>query len=402
MRADRIDILIDLAGHTAGNRMSLFAGRVAPVQMTYLGYPNTTGLDSVDWRITDAWADPPGSTESLHSEELLRIAGGFLCFRPRPESPEPAPPPMCTDGRVTFGSFNVPGKISPTMMALWAEILRRVPGARLSLKSASFGDAATRAAYERQLAVSPLAGCDVALLRPVAGEREHLGAYSGIDIALDTFPYGGTTTTCEALWMGVPVVTLAGRAHASRVGASLLARIGEPSLIADSPAAYVDAAVALAASPERLRTLRSSLRARMIDGGVTDAARFARHFTEALRRAWRVHCEKARAARTPLPAGTAIAPVRGPLRVVVPDTLDQITPYVLAEQRDWFEDEIDFVARGAGARRARRRHRSQPRRLHAGGRAAGRAHRARLGLRAGRRGRGAPARELEHQRATAC
>src|SRR5581483_10206578 len=128
VRADRIDILIDLAGHTAGNRMSLFATRVAPLQMTYLGYPNTTGLDSVDWRITDAWADPPGTTEALHSEELLRIAGGFLCFRPRPDSPAPEPPPMRATGQITFGSFNLPGKISPTTMTLWAQILGRVPG----------------------------------------------------------------------------------------------------------------------------------------------------------------------------------------------------------------------------------------------------------------------------------
>ena len=128
IRADHIDILIDLAGHTAGNRLSLFASRVAPVQMTYLGYPNTTGLDSVDWRITDAWADPPGTTESLHSEELLRITGGFLCYRPRPDIPEPSPPPVRREGRVTFGSFNMPAKISPATMQLWAEILRRVPG----------------------------------------------------------------------------------------------------------------------------------------------------------------------------------------------------------------------------------------------------------------------------------
>ncbi len=345
VRADRIDILIDLAGHTAGNRMSLFAARVAPVQMTYLGYPNTTGLDSVDWRITDAWADPPGTTESLHSEELLRIAGGFLCFRPRPDSPEPAPPPLSTsaDGGVTYGSFSLPAKISPATMRMWAEILRRVPRARLLLKGASFGDPATRAAYQRRLALSPLAGLDVEICGPLPDERDHLAAYGRVDIALDTFPYGGTTTTCEALWMGVPVVTLAGRTHASRVGASLLTRLGEPSLIADSPAAYVHAAVTLAAAPQRLQALRSTLRERMRRSGITDGAEFARHFAQALRRAWRIHCRRAHAARTPLPAGTITAPMRGPLRLVVPDTLDQITPYVLAEQHDWFEDEIDFV-----------------------------------------------------------
>ncbi len=184
------------------------------------------------------------------------MSGGFLCFRPRAGSPDPGPPPVRARGRVTFGSFNLPAKISPTTIALWAEILRRVPGARLILKGPAFAEAATRAAYQRRLAASPLAGHDVVLCGPLDDERDHLAAYGRIDIALDTWPYGGTTTTCEALWMGVPVVTLAGRSHASRVGASLLARLGEPALVADSPAGYVEAAVALATDPQRLEPLR--------------------------------------------------------------------------------------------------------------------------------------------------
>ncbi|HET6149354.1 MAG TPA: FkbM family methyltransferase [Polyangia bacterium] len=343
VRADRIDILIDLAGHTAGNRMSLFAARVAPVQMTYLGYPNTTGLHTVDWRITDAWADPPGQTEALHSEELLRVAGGFLCFRPHPGSPEPGPLPALARGRVTFGSFNQAAKISPATMTLWAEILRQVPGARLCIKGPGFSDPATRAAFERSLALSPLAGLPVELWGHLPDERVHLGAYGQIDIALDTWPYAGTTTTCEALWMGVPVVTLAGRSHASRVGASLLSRLGERSLIADSRAGYVAAAVGLATDLDRLATLRASLRGLMIASGITDGRAFAGAFAEALRRAWRFHCHRIRAAARALPPASATAPLAGELRVVVPDRLDQITPYVLTEQHDWFEDEISFV-----------------------------------------------------------
>ena len=343
VRADRIDILIDLAGHTAGNRMSLFATRAAPVQMTYLGYPHTTGLDTIDWRVTDAWADPPGLTEALHSEELLRVSGGFLCFRPHPGAPAPAPPPALARGQITFGSFNQAAKISPAALALWAEVLRQVPGARLCLKAAAFADPPTRADFQDRLARSPLAGLPVELWGHLPDERDHLRAYGEIDIALDTWPYGGTTTTCEALWMGVPVVTLAGRSHASRVGASLLSRLGEPSLIADSPAGYVAAAVALASDLDRLAGLRASLRGLMSASGITDGQAFAAAFAEALRRAWRFHCRRVGAGAGALPAAAATAPLAGELRVVVPDRLDQITPYVLTEQHDWFEDEIDFV-----------------------------------------------------------
>ena len=342
VRADRVDILIDLAGHTAYNRLSLFATRAAPVQMTYLGYCNTTGLDAVDWRITDAWADPPGLTESLHSEELLRVSHGFLCFQPHADAPAPRPPPACADGRVTFGSFNLPAKISPATLTLWAEILRRVPDSRLLLKS-PLADPATRSSLAQRLAASPLAGHDVQVLGRVADERDHLAAYGGVDVALDTWPYGGTTTTCEALWMGVPVVTLTGGSHASRVGASLLTRLGAPELVAETPAAYIAAAVGLATDLDRLVALRSSLRARMASSGITDATAFARSFGEALRRAWRIRVEQERAHARPLPAATTLAPLVGDLRVVVPDTLDQITPYVLAEQHDWFEDEMTFV-----------------------------------------------------------
>jgi FkbM family methyltransferase len=343
VRADRIDVLIDLAGHTAGNRVSLFAARLAPVQMSYLGYPNTTGLETVDWRVTDAWADPPGLTEALHSEELLRVPGGFLCFRPHPDSPQPTPAPALARGRVTFGSFNQAAKISPATLQSWAEVLRQVPGARLCLKSPAFADPPTRADFERRLVSSPLAGLPVELWGHLPDERAHLAAYGDIDIALDTWPYGGTTTTCEALWMGVPVVTLAGGSHASRVGASLLSRLGEPSLIADSRQGYVAAAVGLATDLERLAGLRASLRGLMTACGLTDGRAFAVAFGEALRRAWRFHCRRVGAATRALPPASATAPLAGELRVVVPDRLEQITPYVLTEQHDWFEDEIGFV-----------------------------------------------------------
>jgi protein O-GlcNAc transferase len=346
IRADRIDILIDLAGHTARNRMSLFAQPAAPVQMSYLGYPNTTGLETMHWRLTDAWADPPGTTEALHSEELLRLPGGFLCFRPHEAAGAglaPAAPPARTGGGVTFGSFNLQAKISPTVIDLWGAILEQVPGSRLCLKGPGFADPATRALFERRLGASRLRGQAVELLAHLPEQRDHLAVYGQLDIALDTFPYGGTTTTCEALWMGVPVVTLAGRAHASRVGASLLGRLELTELVARSPAEYVAIAVGLARAPTRLAALRASMRERMIASGLTNAASHARAFEQALRQAWRSWCEKLRAAARPLPAGLALAPLPGNLQVVVADTLEQITPYVLAEQHDWFEDEMAFV-----------------------------------------------------------
>ena len=178
IEADRIDILIDLAGHTANNRLALLARRPAPVQMTYLGYANTTGLQAIDWRLTDAWADPPGTTEALHTEELLRIPGGFLCYRPREPSPEPGPPPVSTTDRITFGSFNILAKVSPTVLGLWARILDRVPGARLILKGPAFADPATKAAFQARLHETPLGGHDVALVPHIMDEREQIGRAS--------------------------------------------------------------------------------------------------------------------------------------------------------------------------------------------------------------------------------
>ncbi|MEA2698820.1 MAG: protein O-GlcNAc transferase, partial [Myxococcales bacterium] len=212
VRADAIDVLIDLAGHTAHNRLGLFALRPAPVQMTYLGYPNTTGLDAIDWRITDRWADPPGLTEQWHSERLLRLPDGFLCYRPRADGPAVVAPPVDATGGITFATFNQLAKVSSRALTLWGRILDAVPGSRLLIKGPAFADAATRTAFAARLGASPLAAHDVQLLPPVADEHEHLSAYGQVDIALDTTPYGGTTTTCEALWMGVPVITLAGAA----------------------------------------------------------------------------------------------------------------------------------------------------------------------------------------------
>lgn len=292
IRDDGIDILVDLAGHTAHNRLAAFARRPAPVQVTWLGYPNTTGLAATDYRLTDAWADPPGSSEDFHSEQIVHLPSGFLCYRPFEDAPEVAPPPCERKGHVTFGSFNVIAKITPAVVALWSQVLHAVPGARMMLKSLSFRDREVRERYMSLFADHGIPGERLDLRCWTPDTREHLALYHEVDIALDTFPYNGTTTSCEALWMGVPVVTLAGDRHAGRVGASLLHGVGMDELVADSPQAYRQLAADLAGDPRRLAACRADLRSRMRQAPLTDAAGFMRSIEAAFRDMWRRWCER--------------------------------------------------------------------------------------------------------------
>ena len=246
IRAAAIDILIDLAGHTSGGRLGVFAREPAPVQVTWLGYPSTTGLPTIDWRLVDAVTDPPGEADALASERLERLDGGFLCYEPPADAPDPGPPPSVAKGHVTFGSFNFASKLSDRCLDAWARVLAAVPGARLMLKGGFVADEGTRARVLSRLAAGGIGAERVDLLGWTASHAEHLALYGNLDIALDPFPYNGATTTCEALWMGAPVVTLAGGAHAGRVGASLLTRVGLEALIADDVEAYVAIAVGLA------------------------------------------------------------------------------------------------------------------------------------------------------------
>ncbi len=284
---DEIDVLVDLAGHTAYNRLRLFARRAAPVQVAYLGYPGTTGLDTIDFRITDAVADPPGLTDRLFTEALVRMPGGFLCYRPPEHAPAAREKPPCALGRpFTFGSFNNWAKTSPTTLALWRRVLQAAPGARLLLKSVVLRDQASVRAVKRSVVEAGLPADRVHLDPPCPAERDHLAAYLEIDVALDTFPYGGTTTTCEALWMGVPVVTLTGDVHAARVGASLLPQVGLSELVAATATDYIAIAAALASDPARLQELRRALRDRVARSPLTDGPARARDFEQALRSCW--------------------------------------------------------------------------------------------------------------------
>lgn len=284
IRADRVDVLVDLAGHTAGSRPLIFARAPAPIQVAWLGYPDTTGMPAIGYRLTDAVADPPGTSDRWHSERLVRLPGGFLCFEPLADA-EPGPARGAAEPLV-FGSFNNLAKVTPQVVALWARLLRAVPGARLCLKSAALADAGTRERY-RGLFVRAGVGAERLILAgQIAAPEEHLRAYHRIDVALDPFPYNGTTTTCEALWMGVPVVTLAGTHHVARVGASLLAACGLPDLVAGSEEDYLRIAAALAADPARRAMLRAGLRARMRAAPLGDPARFAAGVENAYRTLW--------------------------------------------------------------------------------------------------------------------
>jgi len=279
---DAPDILIDLTGHTGFNRMEMLARRLAPVQIAYLGYPNTTGLSAMDYRLTDALADPVGAADQLHTEKLLRFAPTAWCFSPPADAPAPAPTPCLSQGRIAFGSFNTLSKVSDHTLRLWRDLLAAVPDSQLVLKSMGLDPKR----WTERLAAAGLPVDRVRLLAPTKGIAEHLACYGQIDIALDPFPYHGTTTTCEALWMGVPVVTRAGDRHASRVGVSLLHAVGHPEWVASDDADYVARAVALATDHARLAALRAGLRAEMQRSPLLDYAGQAARFGDALEQAW--------------------------------------------------------------------------------------------------------------------
>jgi protein O-GlcNAc transferase len=290
IRADGIDILVDLAGHTANNRLQVFARKPAPVQVTWLGYPNTTGLKAIDYRLVDTVSDPAGDADAFASETLVRLEGGFLCYARAHNAPEPAAPPCLKTGWVTFGSFNNPAKVSSATLDAWAALLTRLPRAHLLLKGKPFADEAARMLFLQRLSRRGVSAGQVKLMPQLPDAATHLAAYHQVDIGLDPFPYNGTTTTCEALWMGVPVVTLRGNRHAGRVGASLLTQIGLSDLIAGSAEQYAEIAAALAGDPARLKELRRSLRERMATSPLCDGRAFARKIETAFRSMWQHFC----------------------------------------------------------------------------------------------------------------
>jgi protein O-GlcNAc transferase len=289
MRFDQVDLLVELAGHTAGNRLTAVARRLAPVQVTYLGYPDTTGMKQIDYRLVDEITDPPGA-ERWCIETLVRLPGSFLCYRPPADAPEVAPPPCEAAGYITFGSFNNLAKVNEEVVAAWAAILQQVPDSRLVLKSPVLDDPTTAERYRSLFAGHGVAGKRIGFLGRTARRSDHLAHYRDIDIVLDTFPYNGVTTTCEALWMGVPVVTWATIGHAGRVGASLLASVGQEHWVTDCLEKYVERAVAMAASTQTLHGERERLRSQMGDSPLCDGVAFVRKVEDAYREMWLRWC----------------------------------------------------------------------------------------------------------------
>ncbi len=288
IRADGIDILVDLAGHTAGRRLLVFARKPAPVQMTHFGYPNTTGLAAVDYRITDPYADPPGRTEALHTEELVRLPEVAWCYQPS-ASPDVGPLPALAAGHMAFGSLNKLAKVTPQAVALWGRLLRAVPGSRLLLLAGAGGQTDRR--LRDQFRRCGIDGDRLQLLGRLPRDR-YLELYRQIDIVLDPFPYNGGVTTCDAAWMGVPVITLEGNSYVSRQGVSILSNLDLRDWIAGSPEEYVALAARWAKDLEGLGQLRSGLRERMRRSPVCDGVRFTRRLEEAYRAMWRRRCAR--------------------------------------------------------------------------------------------------------------
>jgi protein O-GlcNAc transferase len=287
IRADGIDVALELIGHTGRRSLPAFQPRCAPVQVSYLGYSNTTGMESFDWRIVDSVTDPPGA-EALATERLYRLDPCFLCFAPDPETPGVSPPPRLSNGYVTFGSFNSVMKLTAPTLRLWARVLDAVPRSRLILKNRA---PHIRGGVEHLRGRMLAAGLDLSRveIRPMtAGYRAHLGAYADVDIALDTFPYNGTTTTCEALLMGVPVLTLrpapAHDRHAARVGLSILTATGNTGLIASDADDLVAKARGLASDALALAARRAGERDRLLGSALCDGPGFAARFGAALER----------------------------------------------------------------------------------------------------------------------
>lgn len=289
IRLDGIDILIDLAGHTSNQRLLVFARKPAPVQVTYLGYPNTTGLSSIDYRITDIWADPVGN-ERWHAEALLRLPDGFLCFAAPDEAGDINPPPSLSKGYITFGCFNAMAKIQPELIQLWCEILKAVPDSRLLLKNTALTDKEIQKQVVLAFKKHGVAANRLILHGRLSSQRDHLALYHQVDIALDSFPYNGTTTSFEALWMGVPLISLYGELHASRVGLSILATIGLEDLAASTPVQCVTVAKVLANDRQRLESLRLSLRG-LVEQKLCDAESFTCKVESAFRDIWQRWCE---------------------------------------------------------------------------------------------------------------
>jgi len=286
IKKDNIDILVDLTGHTANNRLPVFFYKPAPIQVSWLGYPNTTGLSSIDYRFTDEISDPIGTLDDLHSEKLLRLPDGFLCYQGDDSVQISDYLPCSRNGYITFGSFNNLSKVTSQVVRLWAKILKAVPDSHLLLKAKQLADASTRKRLLNLFEEEGVSHERIEFFSRLSAIEDHLNLYNSIDIALDPFPYNGTTTTCEALWMGVPVITMLGDRHSSRVSASILTRIGFSQFIGNSEKEYLELAIQFTNDTKILEGLRNSLRDKMKHSDLTNSRLFAKNIEKALNDMW--------------------------------------------------------------------------------------------------------------------
>jgi protein O-GlcNAc transferase len=289
VRADAIDILVDLSGHTRGHRLLAFARRPAPVQATWFGFLDTTGLDAIDYIIVDPLLLPPAGSAQRFAERPLVLPRSYLCYRPPEYAPEVTPPPVLRRGAPTFGCFNNLAKLNERAIALWARLLAATPGSRLVLCTHAVSLGRSRDWLAARFAAHGIRAARLEL-RGGAPHRELLAAYGEIDVALDPFPYGGGLSTLEALWMGVPVITLAGATIIGRMGATYVGHAGLDEFVAATPDAYLEIARRAAADPARLAELRAGMRARLLGTTLLDGAAFTRDLEEGYRRVWRDWC----------------------------------------------------------------------------------------------------------------
>ena len=285
IKKDKIDILVDLAGHTANNRLLVFAQKPAPIQVTWLGYPNTTGLSAIDYRFTDMIADPVGEADDFHSETLFRLPNGFQCYKGNENINVNTDLPQNSRGYITFGSFNNLAKMTFEVINVWAKILKAVPNSKLIIKSSIFNTHGQH--YIGLFEEEGIAADRIEFHNRVSDKNEHLEFYNKIDICLDTFCFNGATTTCEALWMGVPVITLLGDRHVGRVGASILTNIGLTDFIAQDIDDYVALASKMSNRPEYLKEIRQRLRKQMLSSPLCNGQSFARDVEDSYKDMWK-------------------------------------------------------------------------------------------------------------------
>jgi predicted O-linked N-acetylglucosamine transferase (SPINDLY family) len=289
IRADKIDILVEVAGHTANNALTAFARKPAPIQINMIGFPSTTGLSAIDYRVTDELCDPTGVTDPFNTENLLRMPDIFWCYLPPHDAPAIGPLPADQNRSITFTSANNFTKVTPQVQSVWAGLLRAVPNSRLIMQTTALAGEYTKRVVTERFAAEGIPA-DRLDFRKSTDFQTYLKLLNESDFTLDPFPFNGGTTTCHSLWMGAPVITLAGDRHASRMGLSMMTCIGLPEFVARTPDEYIQIAVTFANDLPRLGAIRAGMRDRLLASPLLDAKKYTRNLEAAYRQVWRHWC----------------------------------------------------------------------------------------------------------------